>query len=331
MGDDMLDGTNGSRRLDLAVRSEIGAGPVQRSENQDNFLAIDAAGQASWLAGGQRQSMRVASWPPGHLRLAVMDGMGGHGHGREAAEMVAAGLLAIPACVDVDSLSRHLDALHRRLQAHFDGLHEAGPRPGTTLTLLEIAPSADAPGADAPDSSALLWHAGDSRLYEITPGAATPLTVDHVPATVLAMAGLIDEKSWRRQVHGSHAPHIAQAFILGNTLADPAHLDDGLFGLDAATLPPWLRALPDRRAIALRTDATYLLATDGFWSCSDPAEFVARWPRLFAGGDARACLARLFDEMAARPPVGVQPDNLTAIVLRVRAAATDETALPQQS
>ena len=315
----MSEGANGRCRLDIAVRSEIGAGPVQRLENQDNFLVIDAAGRASYLAGGQPQSRQVDGWPPGHLRLAVMDGMGGHGHGREAAEMVAAGLLAIPACLDVASLSRHLDGLHRRLQQGFDDLHEAGPRPGTTLTMLEIAPT----------GKALLWHAGDSRLYEITPGAATPLTVDHVPATVLAMAGMIDEESWWRQVHGSHAPHIAQAFILGNTLLDITRLDDGLVALDAATLPPWLRALPDRRAIALRPDATYLLATDGFWSCSDPFELVARWPRLFAAGDACACLDALFAEMAVRPPVGLQPDNLTAIVLRAGAAAMEETALPQ--
>ena len=317
----MFEGANGARQLEVAAQSRIGAGPAQRVENQDNFLTIDAAGRASYLAGGAMQAAQVDGWPPGHIRLAVMDGMGGHGHGREAAETVAAGLLAIPACLDLDTLTRYLEGLHFRLQKRFDDLHEAGPRPGTTLTMLEM------PATGNP----LLWHAGDSRLYEITPRAATPLTVDHVPATVLAMAGLLDEAAWWRHVHGSHAPQIAQAFILGNTLADPARLDDGLFGLDAATLPPWLRALPDRRALHLRIDATYLLATDGFWSCSDPAEFVARWPRLFAGGDARACLDALFDEMAQHPPVGVQPDNLTAIVLRVRGTGIDETALPQSN
>jgi serine/threonine protein phosphatase PrpC len=306
---------------EIAVRSEIGAGPVRRAENQDNFVVIDGTGRASFLRGGQVQSDQLHGWPPGHLRLAVMDGMGGHGHGREAAESVAAGLLAIPACADVDSLSLHLDALHRSLQQRFDDLHEAGPRPGTTLTMLEIAPG----------RSPLLWHAGDSRLYEITAQGALPLTVDHVPATVLAIAGLLDEDAWWRHVHGSHAPQIAQAFILGNTLRDPARLDDGLFALDARTLPPWLATLPDRRAIALQPDASYLLATDGFWSSSDPAEFVARWPRLFAGRDAAACLDALFAEMSAHPPVGLQADNLTAIVLRVHGPGRDETALPQGS
>ena len=317
----MSDSVNGGPRFDLAAGSRIGAGAVRRLENQDNFLVIDGSGRASFLRGGQGASAQVAGWPRGQLRLAVMDGMGGHGHGREAAELVAAGLLAIPAIsasAGLAALSHHLDALHAELQGRFDALHEAGPRPGTTLTMLEIPPS----------GSPLLWHAGDSRLYEITHAAATPLTVDHVPATVLAMAGLIDEDAWWRHVHGSHAPQIAQAFILGNTLTDPARLDDGLVGLDAATLPPWLRALPDRRALQLRPDATYLLATDGFWSCRDPAEFVARWPRLFAHGDAQAGLDALFAEMEERPPVGLQPDNLTAIVLRLRQGGNDETALP---
>lgn len=314
----MFESVNGGHRLDLAAGSRIGAGPVQRQENQDNFLLIDGGGRAGFLRGGHPASAQVAGWPQGHLRLAVMDGMGGHGHGREAAELVAAGLLAIPACLDLATLSQHLERLHFDLQGRFDALHEAGPRPGTTLTMLEIPPA----------GGPLLWHAGDSRLYEITHATATPLTVDHVPATVLAMAGLIDEAAWWRHVHGSHAPQIAQAFILGNTLADPARLDDGLVGLDAATLPPWLRALPDRRALELRPDATYLLATDGFWSCRDPAEFVARWPRLFARGDAQAGLDALFAEMEERPPVGLQPDNLTAIVLRPRPRGRDETALP---
>jgi len=317
----MFEGADKGYRFEIAAASRIGAGPNQRLENQDNFLVIDGTGRASFLRDGQLQTAQVAHWPQGHRRLAVMDGMGGHGHGREAAESVAAGLLAIPACADLPSLSRHLDSLHAALQARFDALMEAAPRPGTTLTMLEIPP------AGAP----LLWHAGDSRLYEITAQAVSCLSVDHVPATVLAIEGLLDEDAWRRHVHGSHGPQIAQAFILGNTLLNPARLDDGLVALDENTLPPWLRALPDRRPLALRLDATYLLATDGFWSCRDPAEFVARWPRLFGQGSAQACIDALFGEMETDPPVGLQPDNLTAIVLRVHGSGRDETALPQSA
>lgn len=302
--------------LDVAARSALGVGAVQREENQDNCVLIDAAGGAACLVGGAPQLGHVPGWPTGHVRLAVLDGMGGHGHGREAAEALAAGLLALPACHDIDSLSSHLDSLHHALQRQFAPL--AGPRPGTTLTLLELPPGADP----------LLWHAGDSRLYEVGESSLRPLTVDHVPATMLALAGLLGEDEWWRLVHGAHAPHIAQAFILGNTFTDPSRLDDALYPLTPEILPSWLRALPDRRAIALRADACYLLASDGFWSCLDPAEFTARWPRLFAGRDAAACVDALFAEIALRPPVGLQPDNLTAIVLRTRAPRRDETALP---
>lgn len=317
----MFEGLDFGAGLDVAARSCIGAGPLQRAENQDNCVLVDARGNGAWLAGGAPQRMQVPGWPSGHVRLAVLDGMGGHGHGREAAEAAAAGLLAIPACSDVASLSLHLENLHGVLQRRFDALGETGPRPGTTLTLLEIAPG----------GQALLWHAGDSRLVEVAAGQVHPLTVDHVPATAYAMSGLLGEADWWRQVHGEHWPQIAQAFILGNTFADPLRLDDGLYPLTSENLPPSLRALPDRRALALRPDATYLLATDGFWSCADPREFVARWPRLFASGDAAAGIDALFGEMEARPPVGLQPDNLTAIVLRLRTPRRDETALPESN
>lgn len=309
-------------RLDVAAHSAVGAGPIMRAENQDNCVLVDASGQAAFLRDGVAQSVSIPGWPAGHVRLAVLDGMGGHGHGREAAEAVAAGLLAIPACADVDALSCHLERLHGELQARFDALGDGTARPGTTLTLLELP----AHGA------ALLWHVGDSRLYEIgAAGTNSPsaLTIDHVPATVLATAGLLGEDAWWRHVHGRHGPQIAQAFILGNTFADPTRLDDALFALTPAVLPPWLRALPDRRAIHLREDALYLLASDGFWSCADPAGFVARWPRLMAHASAAGAIAALFAEMDERPPPGLQPDNLTAVALRLRHPGRDETALPQ--
>ncbi|MCS0657663.1 PP2C family protein-serine/threonine phosphatase [Massilia terrae] len=304
-------------RFDVAARSVVGAGSMQREENQDNYLLIDHDGNAQYLAGQQRHKRRVAGWPRGHARLAVLDGMGGHGHGREAAETVVAGLLAVPACASVTELSQHLDALHARLQHHFSGIEHSPLRPGTTLTMLELPAS----------GPALLYHVGDSRLYEISAGQATPLTVDHVPATAFAMADLIDERAWWQQVHGEHRPQISQAFVLGNTFDDPLLLSDPLRELRAADLPPWLAELHDRRPVALHPGSVYVLATDGFWSCPDAQRWVARWPELFAGrSSARAMLDALFGEIEAHPPAGLHSDNLTAIVLRP--LALDETALP---
>jgi serine/threonine protein phosphatase PrpC len=308
-------------RLDVAVRSSAGAGPLRRPENQDNYLLIDVEGNATFLREQQPCHQRAPGWTRGHARLAVLDGMGGHVHGREAAEAVVAGLLAVPPCSSTTDLARHLDALHARLQHHFAQADQSPLRPGTTLTLLEIPPA----------GPALLYHVGDSRLYEITGGAATVLTVDHVPPTAFAMAGLLGAPEWWQQVHGEHRPQISQAFILGNTFANPAVLADPLFELTPDILPPWLATMHDRRAIALRPGAAYLLATDGFWSCPDAQRWVARWPRLFAQcGDAAAMVDTLFGEIEQRPPPGLHSDNLTALVLRVPALAdgTDETALP---
>ena len=213
--------------LDVAAHSSAGAHHEMRLENQDNYLLIDTGGIAAFLRGQREQLQRVPGWPEGHARIAVLDGMGGHGQGREAAEAVVEGLLAMPACATLGELASRLDALHADLQRHF-GLHEGKRRPGTTLTMLELRPGL------AP----LLYHVGDSRLYEVGAEQVTPLTVDHVPATAFAMGGLLDEREWWQQVHGENRSQISQAFILGNAFANPATLSDPLFALSPLNLPP---------------------------------------------------------------------------------------------
>jgi len=310
--------------LDIAARSAASISKLQVPENQDNLLIIDAEGSAILLHDQTPQTTKVPGWPSGHVRLAVLDGMGGHGHGRQAAEAVATGLLQIPACHSLEELSTHLDQLHQKLQARFSRPddHDTFRRPGTTLTLLEIAPG----------RAPMLYHVGDSRLYEITPQAATPLTVDHVPATAFAMHGLLGEDEWRQQVHGEHRAQISQAYILGNAFANPQMLDDGLLPLDAGNLPPFLHQLADRRTLTLRPGASYLLATDGFWSCARPQPWISRWPALLAQPSAGQALDALFRDYAENPPPQLHIDNLSAIVLRFEPAQNsgnvDETALP---
>ena len=289
--------------LDIAARSDAGANP----ENQDNVLLIDAAGMAQFLDGQQLRQQRVPGWPAGQVRVAVLDGMGGHGRGREAAEAVVAGLLHLPACATLGELCSRLDVLHAGLQQHFGADIVPGKRPGTTLTMLELRPG------EAP----LLYHVGDSRLYEISGAQATPLTIDHVPATAFAMEGLLDEAAWWEQVHGEHRSQISQAFILGNAFANPAELSDPLFALSPLNLPLFLSHLHDRRALELDPKAVYVLATDGFWACPSPQDWLARWPALFSGAASAATMnGRLFDEICGDPPFELHQDNITAIVLR---------------
>src|SRR5437763_769611 len=304
--------------LDVAAVSRLGAGPRLREENQDNLVLIDTSGEAVVLRDQHAVRQRLPGWRPGHARLAVLDGMGGHGHGREAAEAVAAGLLALPPCESPGELARRLDALHAELQRHF--ARSPGARPGTTLTLLELR-------AGQPP---LLYHVGDSRLYEITPERVAPLTVDHVPATTFAMGGLLGEAEWWQQVHGEHRPQVSQAFILGNAFANPMQLNDPLFELTPLNLPSWLCHLPDRRALVLRPGASYLLASDGLWSCSDPYGWVSQWPRLLSGqAGSAAMLESLIAAYQAHPAAFFHPDNVSAILLRVpETLGRDETALP---
>jgi serine/threonine protein phosphatase PrpC len=300
-------------RFDIAAGTSAGADPQAQLENQDNFLLVDVDGRAAFMRGQEPRQQQVPAWPHGHIRLAVLDGMGGHGQGRQAAEAVVAGLLAIPACASIQELSAHLDALHANLQKQFGG--DDAKRPGTTLTLLEIPPG------QAP----LLYHVGDSRLYELTPTRVFPMTVDHVPATAFAMAGVLGEQEWWQQVHGEHRSQIAQAFILGNAFEDNTALSDQLFTLTPDNLPSYLRHLPDRRAIVLRADAVYLLATDGFWACAEPHLWVRDWPALLMRGlNAREMAGLLFDQICGHPPPGLHIDNLTAIVLRPLPASGHE-------
>ncbi len=307
----VLDSLQFGPHFDVAARTCASFDPKLRLENQDNYLLIDGQGRAVYREDQQEQWRQLHGWPQGHMRLAVLDGMGGHGFGRQAAEAVVAGLLSIPACSTLGELSGQLDALHQELQHHFAAAGgRSGKRPGTTLTMLELRPG------QAP----LLYHVGDSRLYEIAPTALRPLTVDHVPATTFAMSGMLDEREWWQQVHGEHRAQIAQAFILGNAFGDGHVLCDPLFELNAVNLPSFLFALGDRRALELRPGHTYLMATDGFWACADPYDWVGRWPELLAnsGQSARAALDALFDEIMIAPPRGLHTDNLTAIALRPR-------------
>lgn len=296
-------------RYDLAAGTSIGAGALRRRENQDNFLLIDASGQAAFLSQQEPCRIKVAGWPAGHVRAAVLDGMGGHGNGREAAEAVVQGLLSLPACSDQHTLAGLLDQLHARLQQQFSAAPSASRAPGTTLTLLELPP------AGAP----LLYHVGDSRLYEVQDGQASCLTVDHVPATVQAMHGLLDESQWRACVQDQHHPQIAQAFILGNVINNTQQLQAPLLALDRHNLPPFLAHLGDRRTLSLAPGACYVLASDGFWSSTDPQAALARWPALCQGRTAAQASTAILRDFHQQPPPGLHSDNLTLVVLRLKA------------
>jgi len=299
-------------QLDVAVRTLLCPTPNGRAENQDNFLLIDCHGQASYLQGQRQQYQTLPNWASGHARLAVLDGMGGHSHGREAAELVVQGLLKIPATANLGTLSEQLERLHTQLRQQ---MHRDGNEPGCTLTLLEIPPS----------GPALLFHVGDSRLYAINEDCAEYMTVDHIPSTRFAMMRLVDRDEWFQQAHVKPGYQISQAFILGNSLNMhdfKGNLDPGLYELHDGNLPSFLQGLGDRRNLYLQGDQTYLLASDGLWHLQQPQRFVERWPDLLSNAqqDLSTQLENLFQqlEQATQAETQTRGDNCTAIAFRLK-------------
>ena len=295
-----------------------------RTENQDNLVVVDAAGQGTVLRDQQPVSLHHPDWPSGRLRLAVLDGMGGHAAGREVAEQAAAAIAALPAFGTSAELYQALDELHHRLREFHAQNTRALRPPGTTLTLLEI-PEFAATGCEA-----WLYHVGDSRLYEIPPeGLPRCLTIDHVPATEFAMQGRLSEADWRRQVHAEPHTTISQAFAMGGSLGTSDRTrqggrDESLIVLTDADVPDWLHGLGDRRTIHLRSERLYMLASDGLWAGPDPQNTIKRWTRSsVASEDSMAGLCSMLGTLSitiARFPRF--SDNVTLVGLRI-----DDTAI----
>ncbi len=299
-------------QLDIAARTLLCPVDGIRSENQDNYLIVDVDGNARYLHDQVETRRHLRDWSQGHRRLAVLDGMGGHSFGRQAAELAVEGLLQLPALDDLDDLAAELDTLHALLHKE---MRRHGGEPGCTLTLLEIPPS----------GQALMFHAGDSRLYTVDGCQADFLTVDHVPATKLAMLGLIDESEWRQQVHIHPGSLLSQAFILGTTLSDAspfgASLEPTLYPLHDANLPAFLRGRADRRRLDLAPGRVYLLASDGLWHLREPMAFIERWPALLNQPERslEELLEGLFTELVAITRQAAYPsgDNCTAVAFRL--------------
>lgn len=298
--------------LEIAVRSLRSPTGHGRQENQDNYLIIDDQGRARLLWRERETALRLPDWPPGHRRLAVLDGMGGHTHGREATEQTIEGLLDLAAAVDLGSIARGLEALHSQLHQQYQA---AGLETGCTLILLEIPPS----------GPALLFHVGDSRVYAVNAQRVQCLTVDHVPATHMAMLGLVDGAQWTQRVHFQANSQISQAFVLGSTLGAAQlyaeAIVEELFELHEGNLPLFLRGLGDRRTLALEPGWVYLLASDGLWHLTNPQAFIRRWPALL--GQTERPLEELADRLLAELAGEIrrqycQPDDNCTVILARR-------------
>lgn len=307
--------------LEIAVRSLRSPTGDGRRENQDNFLVVEDRGRARLLWRERETELRLPDWPPGHRRLVLLDGMGGHSHGREVAEKTIEGLLDLPAATALAPIARALDALHERLHRQFQA---AGLEAGCTLILLEIPPS----------GPALLFHVGDSRVYAVSARRVRCLTVDHVPATHMAMLGLVDSRQWIQQVHVQTNSQISQAFVLGGTLGacqlNAEAMAEELYELHEGNLPLFLRGLGDRRTLDLEPGWVYLLASDGLWHLANPQAFIQRWPALL--GQPQRPLEELADDLLAELAREIcrqhsQPDDNCTVILARRPGRIEDRPL----
>ena len=172
----------------ISTHSDCG----MRDENQDNYLIINAQGQCEYLHDEEKQTSTVDNWAKGDVRIAVIDGMGGHEHGREFAEDAVAGLMKIPFQTDPIELKAALTQLHDTL---FERYYRGGRSPGSTLVMADVTA----------ERTALIANIGDSRAFLCNGDCAgdneEQLTFDHTEAGMALRDGFISEQDYQDVDH----------------------------------------------------------------------------------------------------------------------------------
>lgn len=284
-----LAGQPAAPTVDFASQS----GP--REENQDNLLVLYQGHQ--WLLRDQALADTPRpDWPARWLRVAVLDGMGGHRQGREVAEAAALGLAGLPVARDPRRQREAVLTLHDQLARRFARDGDLAS-PGSTLVWLEL---------DLRTGRALLAQVGDSRAYLHRAGQWRALTHDHTLAEFNWRDGDLPEADYRA-LRDTPGQRVAQALAYGSfgILADgrgikPYQHAPGL-RLDLADdLPPALRDHADLREVPLQAGDILLVASDGLWSADFPwspdagAEALAQaQAALAAGGQDNVTLVRV--------------------------------------
>lgn len=197
-------------KIDTASVSLMG----HRRENQDRVAIHDAGGA---------------------LLLIVVDGMGGHSHGANAAQLT------------VETLRNSFTASKKPLldpqgflTMALSQAHDAVVALGERLPL-DQRPRATCAACIVQDGSAYWAHVGDSRVYHLRGGAVLERTRDHSHVELLLREGVIDE----HQISNHPMRNLVECCLGGD-----------------APLPEICVAAPRR---LLPGDAL-LICTDGLWS-----------------------------------------------------------------
>lgn len=228
-----------------------------RPENQDNYLWVYPDGQCAYLRDQVGQQGQVVSWPEGHIRMAVVDGMGGHQSGREFAEQVVLELQQIPFQRKPESLQAQLVALHDKL---FERCYRNSRSPGSTLVMADITP----------EGGVLLANMGDSRAYLVRGKVWEQLTHDQTMTEFAWRDGLITDAEYA-ELTREQPGKVAQALGYGCTRWVAGGFGDGIaskrhdrrlsLNLDGEH--------PDIFTLEMPPETRLLLASDGLWSGRD--------------------------------------------------------------
>jgi serine/threonine protein phosphatase PrpC len=213
----------------IAPDSTVEAGVLER------HLHIEHA-DLSLLGNREENQDRVAvAIGDGAALLAVVDGMGGHADGANAAEAAIRSMVG-----DFWETRRPIFDPEGFLHLAIGRAHEAVVALGRDLPP-EIRPRATCAVCLLQGSSAFWVHVGDSRIYQLRAGAVVARTRDHSHVELLLRAGRITEQ----QAQDHPMRNYVECCIGG----DPMLPEMSLSGRNA-----------------LRSGDVVLLCSDGFWS-----------------------------------------------------------------
>ncbi|MEY4762819.1 MAG: hypothetical protein RLZZ200_2675 [Pseudomonadota bacterium] len=218
---------------------------------------------------------------PAAALLVVLDGMGGHANGAEAAETGMVAVLKEFGTPSVPLLDP-MGFLHRALVK----AHEAVARLGETLPF-DRRPRSTLAACLVQEHTAWFGHLGDSRIYHFRDGAVAHRTVDHSHVGLLIREGLINDA--QAQVHPMR--NYVESCIGGSEVIP--EMDIG-------------------GCVHLRSGDALLVCSDGFWVPLGDAAISRGITADVPLGDVLTRLAELAVQRA-----GTSSDNTTAAALRV--------------
>lgn len=212
--------------------------------------------------------------------FTLADGLGGHGNGDVASNLVVdcvGAVLENSSEIDTDFLDNCFNAAQNILMAEKEA--RGLPSIKSTLVVLII------------DDKHVSWgHIGDSRLYSYRKGKKLTRTIDHSVPQMLALSGEIKESEIRH-----HPNRNMLLSALGAEWDAPAYEIDKI----------------NRR---VTKGDSYLLCSDGFWDWIDEKAITSILKKDLSAYDALNQMVAIVEENG----LGKDMDNYSAILVNVK-------------